>query len=61
MIGISIVINIKDMHSSIKNQPSGNGGTRSPPATPHHVIHQKWPPEGPKMAGRLFGAPFNFR
>ena len=30
--------------------PSGEGGTRSPPATPHRVQNPKWPPEGPKMA-----------
>ena len=31
-------------------QPSGEGGTRSPPATPHHLQNPKWPPGGPKMA-----------
>ena len=34
----------------IKYQPSGEGGTRSPPATPHHLQNPKWPPGGPKMA-----------
>ena len=51
-----------------KYQPSGAGGTRSPPATPHHLLHQKWSPEGPKIADgagkgsnpRLLGAPINF-
>ena len=33
-----------------KYQPSGAGGTRSPPATPHHLQNPKWPPGGPKMA-----------
>ena len=33
-----------------KYQPSGTWGTRSPPATPHHLQNSKWPPGGPKMA-----------
>ena len=33
-----------------KYQPSGEGGARSPPATPHRLQNPKWPPEGPKMA-----------
>ena len=33
-----------------KYQPSGEGGTRSPPATPHRLQNPKWPPGGPKMA-----------
>ena len=33
-----------------KHQPSGEGGTRSPPATPHRLQNPKWPPGGPKMA-----------
>jgi len=33
-----------------KYQPSGAGGTRSPPATPHRLQNPKWPPAGPKMA-----------
>ena len=33
-----------------KYQPSGAGGTRSPPATPHRPQNPKWPPGGPKMA-----------
>ena len=28
----------------------GEGGTRSPPATPHRLQNPKWPPGGPKMA-----------
>ena len=31
-------------------QHSGEGGTRSPPATPHRLQHPKWPPGSPKMA-----------
>ena len=31
-------------------QPSGEGGTHSPPATPHRLQNPKWPPGGPKMA-----------
>ena len=31
-------------------QPSGEGGARSPPATPHRLQNPKWPPGGPKMA-----------
>ena len=26
-----------------KYQPSGEGGTRSPPATPHRLLNPKWP------------------
>ena len=33
-----------------KYQPSGAGGPRSPPATPHRLQNPKWPPGGPKMA-----------
>ena len=33
-----------------KYQPSGEGGARSPPATPHRPQNPKWPPGGPKMA-----------
>ena len=33
-----------------KYHPSGAGGTRSPPATPHRLQNPKWPPGGPKMA-----------
>ena len=31
-------------------QPSSEGGTCSPPATPHRLQNPKWPPWGPKMA-----------
>ena len=31
-------------------QPSGEGGTRSPPATPQSLQIPKWPTGGPKMA-----------
>ena len=34
----------------LKYQPSGAGGTRSPPATPHRLQNPKWLPVGPKMA-----------
>ena len=33
-----------------KYQPSGDGGTRSQPATPHHLQNPKWPVGGPKKA-----------
>ena len=33
-----------------KYQPSGAGGTRSPPATPHCLQYLRWPLGGPKMA-----------
>ena len=33
----------------IQYQPSGEGGTRSPPATPHRMQNPKWPPGGPKI------------
>ena len=35
-------------------QPSGKGGTRSPPATPHHLQNPKWPVGGPKMADGVY-------
>ena len=31
-------------------QPSGAGGTHSPPATPYHLKNPKWLPGAPKMA-----------
>ena len=34
-------------------QPSGAGGTSSPPATPHCLQNSKWPTGGPKMAERV--------
>ena len=34
----------------IEYQLSGKGGTRSPPATPHRLRNQKWPPGRPQMA-----------
>ena len=37
-------------HPFGKYQPSGAGGTRSPPATPHRLQNPKWPPGGPEMA-----------
>ena len=51
-----------------KYQPSGKGGTRSLPATPHHLQNPKWPPGGPKLpmgsgkvsTPRFLGAPINF-
>ena len=35
---------------SDKYQPSGEGGTCIPPATPHCLQNPKWPPGAPKMA-----------
>ena len=32
----------------------GEGGPRSPPATPHRLQNPKWPPGGPKMANRVW-------
>ena len=48
-----------------KYQPSGTGGTRSPPATPHHLQHLtscfsenlknlKWLPGGSKLAEEVW-------
>ena len=36
--------------SELEYQPSGEGGARSLPATPHRLQNPKWPPGGPKMA-----------
>ena len=35
---------------NMKYQPSGAGGTRSPPAMPHCLQNPKWPSVGLKMA-----------
>ena len=35
-------------------QPSGEGGARLPPATPHRLQNPKWPPGAPKMAGGIW-------
>ena len=35
-------------------QPSGAGGTHSPPATPHCLQNPKWPPGGPKKANGVW-------
>ena len=61
---ISILIN----QFMDKYQPSGEGGTRSPPATLHRLKNPKWPPGGPKWptgSGKvtdfgIFGAPINY-
>ena len=37
-----------------KYQPSSEGSTRSPPATPHRLQNPKWPPGGPKMADQAW-------
>ena len=36
--------------TSGKYQPSSEGGTHSPPATPHRLQNPIWPSVGPKMA-----------
>ena len=53
----------------VKYQPSGAGGTRSPPATPHRLQRRtacQWAPKWPTGSGkvstpRFWGAPVNFR
>ena len=45
-----IVLKIDDFKKYKKYQPSGAGGTRSPPATAHRLQNPKWPPGGPEMA-----------
>ena len=35
--------------SKDKYQPSGDWGTQSAPATPHHLQNPKWPLGGPKI------------
>ena len=52
-----------------KYQPSGAGGTRLPPATPHRLQHRtacQWAPKWPTGSGKVstpgfWGAPVNFR
>ena len=41
---------IKLVNRFIKYQPSGEGGARSPPATPHRLQNPKWLSGDPKMA-----------
>ena len=61
------LLNVLFLHSKVKPsykpcsyeikkeyQPSGEGGTRSPPATPHRLQNRKCPPGGPKMANRVW-------
>ena len=38
-----------------KYQPSGKGGTCSPPATPHRLQNPIWPPGGPITADGITG------
>ena len=35
-------------------QPSGEGGARSPPATPHRLQDPKWPSGGLKMVDGVY-------
>ena len=45
-----------------KYQPSGAGGTRSPPATPPRPLYPKWPMgSGNRSNLRLLDPPINFR
>ena len=37
-----------------KYQPSGTGGTRSPPTMPHLLQNPKWPLGGPKRANGVW-------
>ena len=55
--------NEKQTNSIEKYQPSGAGGTRSPPETPHRLHNSKWPPVVPKMANGVWflGILSNFR
>ena len=41
---------LKYFEIEIKYQPSGAGGTRSPPATAHRLQNPKWPLGSPEMA-----------
>ena len=45
-----IVGGVEGEENIVEYQPSGEGGARSPPATPHRLQNPKWPPGGPKMA-----------
>ena len=40
---------INPNQNNLEYQPSGEGGTHSPPAPPHRLQNPKWPPGGPKM------------
>ena len=58
----------KKKGNETKYQPSGAGGTRSPPATPYRLQRRtacQWAPKWPTGSGkgsnpRLLGAPVNF-
>ena len=47
---LAIQQRVHPIRFNLKYQPSGEGGARSPPATPHRLQNPKWPPGGPKMA-----------
>ena len=63
-----IVSFLSTVWTCLKYQPSGAGGTRSPPATPHRLqcrtacqLAPKWPKGSGKMLSpRFLGAPVNF-
>ena len=46
---LNLMVSIAKKKQKKKKQPSGEGGTRSPPATPHCLQNPIWPPGGPKM------------
>ena len=46
----SFVVFVSHRRTDIIYQLSGEGGTRSPSATPQHLQNPKWPPRGHIMA-----------
>ena len=66
---LSVVYTAAACDEQVSYQPSGEGGTRSPPATPHRLHNPRWPPGGPKRptgsgkvsTPRFLGILSNFR
>ena len=61
--GLAVVAARAELGKSYEEyQPSGAGGTRSPPATPNCPLNPKWPTgSGKRLNLRLFDPPINFR
>ena len=52
LIDYKETLSLSSCNSFLKYQPSGEGGTRSPPAMPHRLQNPKWPLGAPKWPTR---------